>query len=62
MRSWDISGLEGGTAEDGFDEEVFWRGAIGLAFEMAARARAAWTNLIRILRRILIFCYYSRKS
>lgn len=41
MRSWEISGFDGGTTEEGVGAELFCRGAIGLAFEAAAKASAA---------------------
>lgn len=50
MRSWEICGLEGGTAEEGADEELFCRGAMGLAFEIAAKASTAFKSLMCILR------------
>ena len=51
----EISGLEGGTMEEGFDEELFCRGVIGLAFEMAAKASAAWVTWMCILALLVLF-------
>ena len=55
MRSWEICGLEGGTAEEGADEELFCRGAMGLAFEIAAKASTAFKSLMCILRALCGF-------
>lgn len=35
--------------EEGVDEELFCRGIMGLAFEMAAKASAAWKKVMCIL-------------
>ena len=41
--------------EEGFGEELFCRGVMGLAFEMAANASAAWEKLMSILALLVWF-------
>ena len=49
MRSWEICGFDGGTAEEFVEEELFCLGKMGLAFEMATKARAALKSFMSIL-------------